>query len=99
MTRRHPRSNGALYIQQLWASGGRTRGPILMKFGTQQQVRTTMTVTDQILKLRTAAMFENIINVITRLPMDRLRPNVGGHIPSCPRHVPHDLVAMATGVA
>ena len=31
-------SNGALYIQQLWASGGRTREPILMKFGTQQQI-------------------------------------------------------------
>ena len=40
-------------------------------------------------------MFENIRNVITSLPMDRLRPSLGGHIPSCPRHVPHDLVAMA----
>jgi len=38
-------SNGALYIQQLWASGGRTREPILMKFGIPQQIRTTMTVT------------------------------------------------------
>ena len=38
-------------------------------------------------------MFENIRNVIIRLPMDRLRPIFGGHIPSCPRHVPHDLVA------
>jgi len=38
-------SNGALYIQQLWASGGQTCEPILMKFGTQQQIRTTMTVT------------------------------------------------------
>ena len=38
-------SNGALNIQQLWASGGRTREPILMKFGIQQQIRTTMTVT------------------------------------------------------
>ena len=38
-------SNGALYIQQLWASGGQTREPILLKFGIQQQVRTTMTVT------------------------------------------------------
>jgi len=38
-------NGGALYIQQLWASGGRTREPILMKFGTQQQIRTTMTVT------------------------------------------------------
>ena len=38
-------------------------------------------------------MFENIRNVITRLRMDRLRRNLGGHIPSRPRHVPHDLVA------
>jgi len=38
-------SNGALYSQQLWASGGRTREPILLKFGLQQQIRTIMTVT------------------------------------------------------
>jgi len=38
-------NNGALYIQQLWASGGRTREPILIKFGIQTQIRTTMTVT------------------------------------------------------
>jgi len=44
-------------------------------------------------------MFENIRNVIIRLPMDRLRPNLRGHIPSCPRHVPRDWVAMATAVA
>jgi len=44
-------------------------------------------------------MFENIRNVITGLPMDRLGRNLGGHIPSCPRHVPHDLVAMTMGVA
>ena len=37
-------SNGALNILHLWTSGGRTRDPILMKFGTQQQVRTAMTV-------------------------------------------------------
>ena len=37
-------SNGALYIQQLWASAGRTREPILLKFGTQQQIRITITV-------------------------------------------------------
>jgi len=37
-------TNGALNIQQLWASGGRTREPILMQFGMQQQVRTAMTV-------------------------------------------------------
>jgi len=39
-------------------------------------------------------MLENILNVVTRLPMDRLRPNLDGHIPSSLRHVPHDLVAM-----
>jgi len=38
-------SNGALNIQQLWASGGRTREPILMKFGIEQQIRTSITVT------------------------------------------------------
>jgi len=37
-------TNGALNILQLWASGGRTREPISIKFGTQQHVRTTMTV-------------------------------------------------------
>ena len=37
-------SNGALNIMQSWASGGRTREPILMKIGMQQQVRTAMTV-------------------------------------------------------
>jgi len=43
-------ANGALNIMQLWASGGRTREPILMKFGTQQQVRTTVTVTGSNIK-------------------------------------------------
>ena len=38
-------SNGALNIQQLWVSGGRTRESILIKFGTQQKITTTMTVT------------------------------------------------------
>ena len=37
-------ANGALNIQQLWASGGQTRGSILMKFSTQQQIRTSTTV-------------------------------------------------------
>ena len=36
--------NGALDIQQLWASEARTREPILMKVGIQQQIRTTTTV-------------------------------------------------------
>jgi len=44
-------------------------------------------------------MLENIRNAITRLPMDRLGRKLGGHIPSCPRHVRHDAVAMATAVA
>jgi len=44
-------------------------------------------------------MLENILNVITRLPIDRLGRNLGGHIPSCLRHVRRDAVAMATAVA
>ena len=43
-------SNGALDVQQSWASGGRRREPFLLKFAIQQQIRTTVTVTDQILK-------------------------------------------------
>jgi len=31
--------------------------------------------------------------------MDRLGRNLGGHIPSCLRHVRHDAVAMATAAA
>ena len=45
------RSNGALNILQSWASGGRTRELILMKFGIQQQIRTTMTVTCSNIKI------------------------------------------------
>jgi len=44
-------------------------------------------------------MLENILNDITRLPMDRLGRDLGGHIPSCARHVRYDAVAMATAVA
>jgi len=44
-------------------------------------------------------MLENIQNVITGLPMDRLGRKLGGHISSCPRHVRHDAVAMATAAA
>jgi len=44
-------NNGALNIQKLWASGGRMREPILIKFGTPQQIKTPMTVTYQILKI------------------------------------------------
>ena len=87
-------SNGALSILQLFTSGGRTREPMLMKFGTQQQVRTAMTVMRSNIKIfkiqngRRPPCWKYIRNVITRLPMDRLGRNLGGHIPSCPRHVP-----------
>ena len=39
-------------------------------------------------------MLENIGNAITRLGR-----NLGGRIPSCPRHVRHDAVVMVTVVA
>ena len=87
-------SNGALNILHLWTSGGRTREPILMKFGTQQQVRTAMTVMRSnitIFKIqndRRPPCWKYIRNAITRLPMDRLGRNLGGHIPSFSRHVP-----------
>ena len=44
-------TNGALNILQLWASAGRTREPILIKFGTQQHVRTRTTVTGLNIKI------------------------------------------------
>jgi len=44
-------------------------------------------------------MFENIRNVITRMPMNRLGRNLAGHIPSRSRHIRHDAVAMATAAA
>jgi len=44
-------------------------------------------------------MLENILNAVTRLPMDRLGRNLGGHIPLCARYVRHDAVAMAKAVA
>ena len=75
------------------------REPILIKFGTQQKITTSMTVSrDQILKFLKFKMAENVANAITRLPMYRYGRNVGGHIPSCLRHVRHDEVAMATAV-
>ena len=44
-------------------------------------------------------MLESFLNAVTRLPMDRLGRNLGGHITSCPRHVRHHAVAMATAAA
>jgi len=44
-------------------------------------------------------MLENIRNAMTRLPLDRLGRNLGGHIPSFLRHVRHEAVAMAMAVA
>jgi len=65
--------NGAVNILQLWASGYRTRKPILMKFGKQQQVRTTMTVTWSnmnffLFKMTDDRHVGNIQNAVTRLP-------------------------------
>jgi len=84
-------SNCALDIQQLWASGGQTREPILLKFGIQQQIRTTMTVTWSninifIIQNGGRSLLENIRNAITRLLMDRLGRNLGGRIPSCSQY-------------
>jgi len=84
----------ALIILQLWASEGRTREPILMKFGMRQQVRTAMIVMRSNIKIfkiqngKRSPCWKYIRNAITRLPIDRLGRNLGGHIPSCPRHVP-----------
>ena len=76
-----------------------------MKFGTQQQVRTTITVMRsniKIVKIQNGGRppcWKYIRNTITRLPINRLGRNLGGHISSCPRHVLHDAVAMATTAA
>ena len=43
-------------------------------------------------------MLENIVNGMTRLPMDQLGCNLGGRIPSCSRHVRHVAVAMTKAV-
>ena len=77
-----------LNILQLWASGARMREPILMKFGTQQHVRTTMTVTWSNFKIQNGerSLLENIRNAITRLQMERLGRNLGGRIPSCSQY-------------
>jgi len=84
-------SNCALNIMQLWASGSRTRKPILVKFGIQQQVRTAMTVMRsniKIFKIQNGgrSLLETIRNAITRLQMDRLERNFGGRIPSCSQY-------------
>jgi len=71
--------NGALDIQQLRASEGRTREPILMKFGIRQQIRTPIQNGGR-------SLLENSRNAITRLPMDRLGRNLGGCIPSCSQY-------------
>jgi len=61
-----------------------SREPILMKFGTQQQVKTAMTVAwsnIKIFKIQDGggpSCWKNIGNAITRLPMDQLGRNLGG---------------------
>ena len=94
-------ADGALNILQLWASGGRTREPILMLFGTQQHVRTRTTVTwlnIKIFKIQNGGRLPcwKIFEMPTNGPTGT---QLGCHIPSCPRHVRHDAVAMATAVA
>jgi len=84
-------SNSALNIMQSWASGRRTREPILMKFFLQQQVRTAMTVMRSNIKIFKSqnggrSLLESIRNAITRLQMDRLGCNFGGRIPSCSQY-------------
>jgi len=84
-------SNGTLNIIQSCASGGRTREPILMKIGMQQQFRTAMTVMRsniKIFKIQNGgrSLLESIRNAITRLQMDRLGHNFGGRIPSCSQY-------------
>ena len=91
-------------VMGVWTSEGRTHEPILIKFGTQLQITTSMIVTwsnINIYKIQMAdgAMLENVGNVITRLPMYRYGRNLGGHIPSRSWHVRHNAVAMATAVA
>jgi len=81
------------------------RDAVAMKFGMQQQIRTAMTVMRSnitIFKIQNGGRppcWKYIRNVITRLPIDRLERNLGGHIPSYPRHVRHDAVVMATAAA
>jgi len=94
------RSNNSLNILQLWASGHESREPILIKFVTQPQVKTTIRVKWISIKdlkkckLQTAAMLGNIQNTITRLPLHRLRRKVGGHIIWHTRHVHNDAVGL-----
>ena len=47
---------------------------------------------------RMAAILLNVGNAITRPPVDRFGRNLGGNIPSCPRHVRRDAVAMKFGM-
>jgi len=79
--------NGPLDIQQLWASGGRTREPIFMKFGIQQEIRTTMTVTWSNIILLNSEWRSVVVGKYSKchnsLPMDRLGGKSGGRIPSC----------------
>jgi len=74
-------SNGALDIQQL-ASGGRTREPILMKFGIQQQLRTTVTVMWSNIKSWRTVVVGKYSKCHNSPAMDRLGRNFDGRIPS-----------------
>jgi len=82
----------ALNIQQLWASGGRTREPILMKFCTQRQIKTIMTVTWSNIKIQNGGRPPSWKILKIRLPIDRLGRKLDNRIPSRSRHVRYDTL-------
>jgi len=102
-------SNGAMNILQLWASEGQMRESILIKFGTQQHVRTRMIVTWSNINFffkfkmahgRHVGKYSKCHNSRTNGPTEtQLGWSHPIMFPTCPRHVPHYSVAMATAVA
>jgi len=85
-------SNGALNIVQLWASGGRTREPISIKFGTQQHVRTRTTVTwlnIKIFKIQNVGKYSKCHNLPNNRPTGtQLGWSHDSHPIMCPTCVP-----------
>ena len=103
-------SNGTLNILQLWASGGRTRKPILMKFGTLQQIRTTMTDTRSNIKIfkiqnggrqpySHVGKYWKCHNSPINGPIGIRLGWTGWWHPITFQTCPHDAVAMATAIA
>ena len=76
-----------MQLWALWASGGRTREPILMKFGMQQQVRSAMTVMRSNIKIfkiqnNGRSLLESIRNAITRTDWDATLTVASHHVPN-----------------